>query len=205
MASKKNIEAQIESTVLNFSNNYNNWRHKHLAIDEYGGDWFVDYITQEDYNNDGEFRLKQELYDIAKDKNVDIYLYYDVRDNWGKVEVDKSIKWGYTKVPEEGPENHGLADSERPKPTWNEREDIATILANDVEKDPENKKIVKKLIQAIGYNMNEAIEEVNYYGDLHLMSDEEYDKIYTRTFEILSERSVRYAKGGKIAYKYPKK
>ena len=51
--------------------------------------------------------------------------------------------------------------------------------------------------------MVDAIEDVN--GDLHIMSDKQYDEIYTRVFEILSERSVRYAKGGKIAYKYPKK
>jgi hypothetical protein len=93
----KKVEKAIDNVLDAFDDANHEWRYKTYDVQEYGGDWFVNWITQEDYNNDGEEVLAEELYEVAEEFDVDIYLYYIVRDDdTGNNNV--RTKKGYTKV-----------------------------------------------------------------------------------------------------------
>ena len=95
----KKVEKAIADKIEKFEEIEDGYyRYKYWEADEYQGDWFVDYITQEDYRNEGEDLFIERLEKIAKKFKVNIYLYYKVRDKAATSDRNKVTKKGYTNV-----------------------------------------------------------------------------------------------------------
>ena len=79
--SQASAEARINEVLEEFDNENYDYRYKHTDIELKGDTYYVGYWTQEDYYNDGEIDLAQELNSL----NLKIALLYVVRDKMGLV------------------------------------------------------------------------------------------------------------------------
>ena len=94
----KSIEKEIDNALYKFDEKNHEYRYKHFDTQENNGDWFVNWVTQEDEFNDGEPAMMKILAKIAKKNKIDIYLYYIIRDNDRTSNYDMYSKKGYKKV-----------------------------------------------------------------------------------------------------------
>ena len=95
----KKIEKAIDKAVDGFDRENREYRYKDVTTQEIKGKWYVNYITQEDENNDGEEFFIDYLKEVADEFGVEIYLYYIIRDNADySMSPSKSGRNAYTKV-----------------------------------------------------------------------------------------------------------
>ena len=71
----------IENAISEFDKKWFDYRFKSYDVYDYKGELFVEYITQQDHTNEGKFLLVDALEDISFKENVNINLYYTVRDD----------------------------------------------------------------------------------------------------------------------------
>ena len=72
----------IENAILEFDKKWFDYRFKSYDVYDYKGEIFVEYITQQDYDGNGKFVLIEELSEISFKENINIHLYYTVRDDF---------------------------------------------------------------------------------------------------------------------------
>tara|TARA_B100000963_G_scaffold184362_1_gene160249 strand:+ start:1144 stop:1533 length:390 start_codon:yes stop_codon:yes gene_type:complete len=72
----------IENAISEFDKKWFDYRFKSYDVYDYKGELFVEYITQQDHTNEGKFLLVDALEDISFKENVNIHLYYTVRDDF---------------------------------------------------------------------------------------------------------------------------
>jgi hypothetical protein len=94
MASK--VKKIITRAVQDFDKENHEFRFKQFDVEEYNGDYFVEYVSQEDEWVGGE-KLGKLLNSLSKKLKVQIYLYYIIRDDH-KAENNIRTKKGYTNV-----------------------------------------------------------------------------------------------------------
>ena len=85
----------VENVIRKFDKE--NWffRFKSYDVYDYKGEIFVEYITQQDHDGNGKFVLIEELSEISFKENVNIHLYYTVRDDYRSDNHDIYSKKGY--------------------------------------------------------------------------------------------------------------
>ena len=71
----------IENAISEFDKKWFDYRFKSYDVYDYKGELFVEYITQQDHDGNGKFVLIEELSEISFKENVNINLYYKVRDD----------------------------------------------------------------------------------------------------------------------------
>ena len=88
----------VENVIHKFDKE--NWffRFKSYDVYDYKGELFVEYITQQDHTNEGKFLLVDALEDISFKENVNINLYYTVRDDHKTSNRDYLTKKGFELV-----------------------------------------------------------------------------------------------------------
>ena len=71
----------VENVIHKFDKE--NWffRFKSYDVYDYKGEIFVEYITQQDHDGNGKFSLIEELSEISFKEDININLYYKVRDD----------------------------------------------------------------------------------------------------------------------------
>ena len=69
---------EIVEKIQEFDKANHEFRFKSYDVYDHKGDIFVEYVTQQDYNNEG----KQMLKDLLSNFQYPIYLHYIVRDNY---------------------------------------------------------------------------------------------------------------------------
>ena len=69
---------EIIEKIQEFDKANHEFRFKSYDVYDHKGEIFVEYVTQQDYNNDG----KQMLKDLLSNFQYPIYLHYVVRDNY---------------------------------------------------------------------------------------------------------------------------
>ena len=69
---------EIIEKIQEFDKANHEFRFKSYDVYDHKGEIFVEYVTQQDYNNDG----KQMLKDLLSNFQYPIYLHYIVRDNY---------------------------------------------------------------------------------------------------------------------------
>ena len=69
---------EIIEKIQEFDKANHEFRFKLYDVYDHKGDIFVEYVTQQDYNNEG----KQMLKDLLSNFQYPIYLHYIVRDNY---------------------------------------------------------------------------------------------------------------------------
>ena len=88
----------IENAILEFDKKWFDYRFKSYDVYDYKGELFVEYITQQDHTNEGKFLLVDILEDISFKENVNIYLYYTVRDDFRSDNRNYLTKKGFELV-----------------------------------------------------------------------------------------------------------
>ena len=68
----------VINTIKAFDKANHEFRFKSYDVYDHKGDIFVEYVTQQDYNNEG----KQMLKDLLSNFQYPIYLHYIVRDDY---------------------------------------------------------------------------------------------------------------------------
>jgi len=86
----------ITRAVQDFDEENHEFRFKQFDVEEYNGDYFVEYVSQEDEWVGGD-QLGMLLKDLSKKLKVEIYLYYIIRDSH-KAENNIRTKKGYANV-----------------------------------------------------------------------------------------------------------
>ena len=69
---------EIVEKIQEFDKANHEFRFKSYDVYDHKGEIFVEYVTQQDYNNEG----KQMLKDLLSNFQYPIYLHYIVRDNY---------------------------------------------------------------------------------------------------------------------------
>ena len=69
---------EIVEKIQEFDKANHEFRFKSYDVYDHNGEIFVEYVTQQDYNNEG----KQMLKDLLSNFQYPIYLHYIVRDNY---------------------------------------------------------------------------------------------------------------------------
>ena len=69
---------EIIEKIQEFDKANHEFRFKSYDVYDHKGDIYVEYVTQQDYNNEG----KQMLKDLLSNFQYPIYLHYIVRDNY---------------------------------------------------------------------------------------------------------------------------
>ena len=69
---------EIIEKIQEFDKANHEFRFKSYDVYDHKGEIFVEYVTQQDYNNEG----KQMLKDLLSNFQYPIYLHYIVRDNY---------------------------------------------------------------------------------------------------------------------------
>ena len=69
---------EIIEKIQEFDKANHEFRFKSYDVYDHKGDIFVEYVTQQDYNNEG----KQMLKDLLSNFQYPIYLHYIVRDDY---------------------------------------------------------------------------------------------------------------------------
>ena len=88
----------IENAISEFDKKWFDYRFKSYDVYDYKGELFVEYITQQDHTNEGKFLLVDALEDISFKENVNIYLYYTVRDDFRSSDRNYLTKKGFELV-----------------------------------------------------------------------------------------------------------
>ena len=88
----------VENAISEFDKKWFDYRFKSYDVYDYKGELFVEYITQQDHTNEGKFLLVDTLEDISFSENVNIHLYYTVRDNHKTSNRDYLTKKGFELV-----------------------------------------------------------------------------------------------------------
>jgi hypothetical protein len=76
---------EIIEKIQEFDKANHEFRFKSYDVYDHKGDIFVEYVTQQDYNNEGKSVLVDKLNDFKRVNyimNQNIYLHYIVRDNY---------------------------------------------------------------------------------------------------------------------------
>ena len=71
----------IENSISEFDKKWFDYRFKSYDVYDYKGEIFVEYITQQDHDGNGKFVLIEELSEISFKEDININLYYKVRDD----------------------------------------------------------------------------------------------------------------------------
>ena len=71
-------KAKVEDVLVAFDRENPDYRYKSYYVNDHGGEIFVDYITQADYE---QIRGKEALLDLLSNFEFPVYLYYTVRDD----------------------------------------------------------------------------------------------------------------------------
>lgn len=181
----KKIEKAIADEINKFDKVEDGYyRYKYWEADEYKGDWFVDYITQEDYRNEGEDLLLGRLEKIAKKFKVNIYLYYKVRDNAATSDRNKATKKGYIEAVEIEVSDADIVDAVYGMDKWLPDDDDSIREFQDIEDNG---------------TVEDMIEYLNGWGD--------EDRLYERygltsdNYTAIAKKIMGkpYAKGGKLS------
>ena len=69
---------EIVEKIQEFDKANHEFRFKSYDVYDHKGEIFVEYVTQQDYNNEGKHMLK----DLLSNFQYPIYLHYIVRDNY---------------------------------------------------------------------------------------------------------------------------
>ena len=93
-------EKAIKDALYDFDDINHKFRFKYFDVIQVKNEIFIDWITQEDYNNDGEALMIEHLKHLAKQYNVKIFLHYTVRDNDSKSNRNRKTKKGYVELQE---------------------------------------------------------------------------------------------------------
>ena len=88
----------IGNTISEFDKKWLDYRFKSYEVYDYEGELFVEYITQQDHTNEGKFLLIDVLKDISFKENININLYYTVRDDHKTSNRDYLTKKGFELV-----------------------------------------------------------------------------------------------------------
>ena len=88
----------VENVIHKFDKE--NWffRFKSYDVYDYKGELFVEYITQQDHDGNGKFVLIEELSEISFKEDININLYYKVRDDHRLDNRDYLTKKGFELV-----------------------------------------------------------------------------------------------------------
>ena len=74
---------EIIEKIQEFDKANHEFRFKSYVVYDHKGDIFVEYVTQCDYNYEGESVLMDKLVEVSnKEYDLRIYLHYIVRDNY---------------------------------------------------------------------------------------------------------------------------
>ena len=88
----------IENAISEFDKKWFDYRFKSYDVYDYKGELFVEYVTQQDHDGNGKFVLIEELSEISFKENVNINLYYIVRDDHKTSNRDYLTKKGFELV-----------------------------------------------------------------------------------------------------------
>ena len=88
----------IENTISEFDKKWFDYRFKSYDVYDYKGEIFVEYITQQDYTNEGKFLLVDLLSEISFKEDISINLYYTVRDDFRSDNRNYLTKKGFELV-----------------------------------------------------------------------------------------------------------
>ena len=182
MKGNKKVEKAIADEINNFDEVEDGYyRYKYWEAEEYKGDWFVDYITQEDYRNEGEDLLMEMLEQIAKKFKVNIYLFYIVRDKCcSDNQTNILTKKGYSKVSKKDYAKGGVlyAVEYKEKPTDRKFKKTSLQMANK-EAIVKNANLLKK---QEGWSEIRIVEEKYAKGGMldkkHFIKFSKANKIY---------------------------
>ena len=98
MFEKQNLKEEIklvENLIHKFDKENYFFRFKLYDVYEYKGEIFVEYVTQQDHDGNGKSMLIDLLSDISFAEDVNIYLYYVVRDEFRSDDRDYFTKKGF--------------------------------------------------------------------------------------------------------------
>ena len=101
MFEKQNLKEEIklvENLIHKFDKENYFFRFKLYDVYEYKNELFVEYVTQQDHDGNGKFVLIEELSEISFKENVNINLYYIVRDDHKTSNRDYLTKKGFELV-----------------------------------------------------------------------------------------------------------
>ena len=85
----------IENVIHKFDKENYLFRFKLYDVYEYKNELFVEYVTQQDHDGNGKSMLIDLLSDISFAEDVNIYLYYVVRDEFRSDDRDYFTKKGF--------------------------------------------------------------------------------------------------------------
>ena len=88
----------IENVIRKFDKKWYGYRFKSYDVYDYKGELFVEYISQQDHTNEGKFLLEDALSDISFSEDVNIHLYYTVRDKFRSDDRNYLTKKGFELV-----------------------------------------------------------------------------------------------------------
>ena len=88
----------IENAISEFDKKWFDYRFKSYDVYDYKGELFVEYITQQDHDGNGKFVLIEELSEISFKEDININLYYKVRDDHKTSNRDYLTKKGFELV-----------------------------------------------------------------------------------------------------------
>ena len=91
-------EKAITNALYDFDKINRRYRFKYFDVRPVNNEIFIDWIAQEDYNNDGESIMIEHLKHLAEQYNVKIFLHYTVRDNDSKSNRNRKTKKGYVEI-----------------------------------------------------------------------------------------------------------
>ena len=182
VVNNKKIEKAIGDEINNFDDiEFGFYRYKYWEADEYMGDWFIDYITQEDYRNEGEELLLDRLEKIAKKFKVNIYLYYKVRDKAATSDRNKVTKKGYIEAVEMEVGDADIGDAVYGMDKWLPDDDDSIREFQDIEDNG---------------TVEDMIEYLNGWGDEDIL----YDRygLTSDNYPAIAKKIMgkSYAKGG---------
>tara|TARA_B100000989_G_scaffold256439_1_gene205635 strand:+ start:2126 stop:2431 length:306 start_codon:yes stop_codon:yes gene_type:complete len=98
MFEKQNLKEEIklvENLIHKFDKENYFFRFKLYDVYEYKNELFVEYVTQQDHDGNGKSMLIDLLSDISFAEDVNIYLYYVVRDEFRSDDRDYFTKKGF--------------------------------------------------------------------------------------------------------------
>ena len=98
MFEKQNLKEEIklvENLIHKFDKENYFFRFKLYDVYEYKNELFVEYVTQQDHDGNGKSILIDLLSDISFAEDVNIYLYYVVRDEFRSDDRDYFTKKGF--------------------------------------------------------------------------------------------------------------
>ena len=87
---------EIIEKIQEFDKANHEFRFKSYDVYDHKGEIFVEYVTQCDYNYEGESVLMDKLVEVSnKEYDLRIYLHYIVRDSYNVDNIDSITKKGF--------------------------------------------------------------------------------------------------------------